>query len=195
MSWKKRGLRCPDDSGWDGTVTSRPVSVCVGIRGWNDFLIGVSHIWPNYIWAFLIPLSELWRICNLLFSSCLWSCCHGVFVCLSVFATLCGLQDLSSLTRDWTWAATVKAPSPHRWTAWEFPPFHVWSVSASAHSEVSCPGSHSSMDLSLSPSCVAGRRRRMGTCEGERKDCREGAKWRLGPRGALLTSSGFCYNF
>ena len=52
-----------------------------------------------------------------------------------------------------------------------------------------------SVGLSLSPSCGAGRRKMMGTCEGERKDCREGAKWRLAPRGALLTSSGFCHNF
>ena len=141
---RREGMRCPGDGGWDGTVTSRPVWVYVGIRERNDFLISVSRIWPNSIWALLVPHSEFWRICNLLFSSCLWSCCHGVFVCLSVFATLCGLQDISSLARDWTWATTVKASSPHHWTAREFPHFHVWSVSASAHSEVSCPGSYSS---------------------------------------------------
>ena len=36
-------------------------------------------------------------------------------------ATLCGLRDLSSLTRDWTWATAVKVPSPNHWTAREFP--------------------------------------------------------------------------
>ena len=37
-------------------------------------------------------------------------------------ATLCSLQDLSSLTRDRTWAMAVKAPSPNHWTTREFPP-------------------------------------------------------------------------
>ena len=32
-------------------------------------------------------------------------------------ATLLGLWDLSSLTRYWTWASKVKAPSPHHWSA------------------------------------------------------------------------------
>ena len=31
------------------------------------------------------------------------------------------LQDLCSLTRDWTWTTPVKAPSPDHWTAWEPP--------------------------------------------------------------------------
>ena len=31
------------------------------------------------------------------------------------------LWDLSSPTRDWTWATAVKAPSPNHWTAGEFP--------------------------------------------------------------------------
>ena len=32
-----------------------------------------------------------------------------------------GLQHLSSLTRDPTWATAVKAPSPNHWTARELP--------------------------------------------------------------------------
>ena len=36
-------------------------------------------------------------------------------------ASLCGLRDLSSLTRDGTWALAVKALSPNHWTAREFP--------------------------------------------------------------------------
>ena len=36
-------------------------------------------------------------------------------------AMLCGLQDLSSLTRDWTWALAVKTISPNHWTTREFP--------------------------------------------------------------------------
>ena len=32
------------------------------------------------------------------------------------------MQDLSSLTRDRTWAMAVKAPSPNHWTTREFPP-------------------------------------------------------------------------
>ena len=38
-----------------------------------------------------------------------------------VFAMLCGLQNLNSLTRDWTWAPSVKALSPNHWTTSEFP--------------------------------------------------------------------------
>ena len=36
-------------------------------------------------------------------------------------ALLCCLPDLSSPTRDWTWAPAVKAPSPNHWTARELP--------------------------------------------------------------------------
>ena len=36
-------------------------------------------------------------------------------------ATLCGLWDLSPLTRDWIQATAVKVPSPNHWTAREFP--------------------------------------------------------------------------
>ena len=32
----------------------------------------------------------------------------------------CSLRDLSSLTKDWTWAPTVKAPSPNHWIIREF---------------------------------------------------------------------------
>ena len=32
----------------------------------------------------------------------------------------CDLQDLSSLTRNWTWAIAVKVLSPNHWTAREF---------------------------------------------------------------------------
>ena len=39
-----------------------------------------------------------------------------------LLAILCSLQDLSSLTRDRTWAMAVKAPSPNHWTTREFPP-------------------------------------------------------------------------
>ena len=34
---------------------------------------------------------------------------------------LCGMQDLSSLTRDWTWTLAVKAWSPNYWITREIP--------------------------------------------------------------------------
>ena len=37
------------------------------------------------------------------------------------FSVPCRFQDLRSLTRDWTWAMPVKAPSPNHWTAWALP--------------------------------------------------------------------------
>ena len=36
-------------------------------------------------------------------------------------AALRGFQNISLLTRDWTWVIAVKAPSPSHWTAREFP--------------------------------------------------------------------------
>ena len=42
-------------------------------------------------------------------------------VSIYLFAVLCGLRDLSSATRDPTWATAVKPPSPNHWTAREFP--------------------------------------------------------------------------
>ena len=45
---------------------------------------------------------------------------------LSFFlAALLSLWDLSSPTRDWTWATALKAPSPNHWTAGEFP-LELW---------------------------------------------------------------------
>ena len=38
-----------------------------------------------------------------------------------LLAMLRGLQDLSSPTRDWTWATAGKAPGPNHWTARELP--------------------------------------------------------------------------
>ena len=40
---------------------------------------------------------------------------------LFVFATPCGLQDLSSLRSGWTQAPAMKVPSPNHWTVSEFP--------------------------------------------------------------------------
>ena len=37
------------------------------------------------------------------------------------FLAACGRWDLSSLTRNWTWATAVKALSPNHWTARKFP--------------------------------------------------------------------------
>ena len=39
----------------------------------------------------------------------------------STLAMLHSLQDLKFQTRDWTWALSVKAPSPNHWTARELP--------------------------------------------------------------------------
>ena len=53
---------------------------------------------------------------------------YVLFVCfcfLLFLATWHGLWDLSSLTRDWTWATAVKAPSPNHWTARELPQLYV----------------------------------------------------------------------
>ena len=42
---------------------------------------------------------------------------------LLFLAVTCGLRDLTSLTRDWTWALVVKAPRPNHRTARKFPKF------------------------------------------------------------------------
>ena len=47
------------------------------------------------------------------------------FPFLSFLAMLQGLWDLSSLTRDRTWALAVKAQSPNHWTARELPMLFV----------------------------------------------------------------------
>ena len=46
---------------------------------------------------------------------------HSLF--FPPLAAPCGLQDLSSLTRDQTQAPAVKVPSPNHWTTKEFPFF------------------------------------------------------------------------
>ena len=52
----------------------------------------------------------------LIFSICSSDTCKA-FVYL--LAEVHGLQDLSSLTRDWTWVTSVKALNPHHWTTRE----------------------------------------------------------------------------
>ena len=44
----------------------------------------------------------------------------SIFVWFVFQATTCGLQDLNSPTKDWTWAPAMKAPSPYHWTIREF---------------------------------------------------------------------------
>ena len=48
---------------------------------------------------------------------------------------LCGLQDLSSLTRDWTWAMAMKALSPNHCTTRELPQFSSVQFSRSVMSD------------------------------------------------------------
>ena len=49
---------------------------------------------------------------------------------LFFLAALHSLQDLSSLTRDWTQTTAVKVPSPNHWTARELPHLILsWSTS------------------------------------------------------------------
>ena len=51
------------------------------------------------------------------------ACVIGIFLFLfkkNIFTTCCGLQDLSSPNRDWTWATAVKALNPTCWTTREF---------------------------------------------------------------------------
>ena len=47
---------------------------------------------------------------------CLW-------YVLFIYLWLHGLQDLSSLTRDWTRVLSMKVRNPHHWTGREFPVF------------------------------------------------------------------------
>ena len=50
-----------------------------------------------------------------------WPVCISVeFFCFIFSAMPCGLWDLSSPTRDWTWAPAVKAWSPNHWTARDY---------------------------------------------------------------------------
>ena len=61
---------------------------------------------------------NIWNNCSLSF----FLFCLFVLLLLLLLALLCGLPDLSSLTRDWTWALTMKVPSPKHWTGRKFPP-------------------------------------------------------------------------
>ena len=51
----------------------------------------------------------------------------------SFFVMLRGLQDLSSPTRDLTWATSVKVWSPNHWPAWEFSGERAWDIRVSFH--------------------------------------------------------------
>ena len=59
------------------------------------------------------------------FSQCphkgFFSVCTHLWCLFFFLATLHGMQDLSSLTRDWTVSPSVEVQSPNHWTAREFP--------------------------------------------------------------------------
>ena len=61
---------------------------------------------------------QSWRIHKnlILLVQCSWG-----FVCFVFLVTPCGLQDLSSLTRDGTGGWAVRAWSPNHWTARKIP--------------------------------------------------------------------------
>ena len=54
------------------------------------------------------------------------------FVLLLLMIILCGLWDLSSLTRDWTWGTALKAQNPDHWTTSELLSF-AFPVSKHSH--------------------------------------------------------------
>ena len=73
-------------------------------------------------WSNACPLS---RWCHLTF--CCLLCRSKFLICIILLllelffsTTLHSLQDLSSLTRNWTWARAMKAPSPNHWSTREF---------------------------------------------------------------------------
>ena len=59
---------------------------------------------------------EFWFVCIL----------KNLFIYLNPFGCATGLQDLSSPSRDWTWALIVKPPSPNHPIAREFPQILFW---------------------------------------------------------------------
>lgn len=67
---------------------------------------------------------NIWNNCSRSFF-CLFVClfaCFALVCLLLLLALLCGLPGLSSLTRDWIWALTMKVPSPRHWTGRKSPP-------------------------------------------------------------------------
>ena len=97
----------------------------------------VSYAFEHYGMRLFLFKShwECWNFCFSMQSTQFSTGCKFqiVVVSISVFyfilflAALHGLQDLSSPTRDWTWALAVKVPSPNHWTAREFPQFYFQS--------------------------------------------------------------------
>ena len=88
-----------------------------------------SQKWGRYKWK-NISLDEFTKSWYSFWNP-IYQLCKGFSSNFNIFfflATLCSLQDLSSLTRDWTPAPAMKAPSPNHWTSREFPEFHLfWS--------------------------------------------------------------------
>ena len=86
-------------------------------------LLGWNHCFLDFM-AFLFCLSFNWLTSSSNFLRKDTRGCRGsrlpfyVWKCLSCF---CHALWLNSLTRDWTWAPSVKALSPNYWTTREFP--------------------------------------------------------------------------
>ena len=116
-----------DDRGWDGWMASLTwwtwVSVNSGSWWWTGRpgvmrFMGSQRV--GHDWA-----TELnWKVTQALqLEALLTQFLKEDWQHLSSLVQLVphGLVDVSSLTRNWTWATTVRALSPTHWTTWESP--------------------------------------------------------------------------
>ena len=99
-----------------------------------SFSLTESRIKPNILqlitYVFLIPTQT-----------------HKLIPPLLFLAVLCGMQDLSSLTRDQTLAPALGATSLNHWTAREVPRYLLFARSCAGHcgkgeKSIRCPQGH-----------------------------------------------------
>ena len=79
-------------------------------------LMSLAHFLNQTVWFFFVVESSVWFSCSVM-SDCLWPCglqhAFCLFFCFFFLAMLHGKQDLSSLTRGWTWVPCSGSMEPY----------------------------------------------------------------------------------
>ena len=145
-------------SSWHG-LPPPPVLQNTLLGDSHSTMLGGSDVWP-YVWSMTANQEgspEPWVLTpydtqdnppqqRTIFSpKCQYCWGWGTWTrdyrCFSVFILEAprGLWDLSSATRDWTWATAVKAPNPNHWTTRELPDCEYVKVTGNSSSLVTAP--------------------------------------------------------
>ena len=118
---------------WDLRSLTRDQTLipCTGKQGLNHWTM--REIPTRNVWLYLLFIAHSFP--------CIHSSTHLLYLSFFVFfsTVVCSLQDLCSLTKDWTCTLAVKAQSPKHWTTKEIPFLSIYTFPSKFPMSVHCP--------------------------------------------------------